>query len=150
MKQGIMLIALSFLMVSVACKSTKVGNGNNSQSKKSGMENLDGSWKLEYISGPRIAFEGLYPDRKPVITFTVAEKRFGGNTSCNSFSGQLSADDKHIHFTDHMALTKMFCPGDGETVFLETLKKVNGYSVENNKLTFFMGEVPMMRFVKEK
>ncbi len=29
---------------------------------------LPGTWELNYISGKRIAFEGLYPDKKPQIS----------------------------------------------------------------------------------
>src|SRR5690606_25014597 len=108
------------------------------------------TWVLNYISGPRIAFEGLYPDKKPQLVFTVADKRVSGNTGCNSFSGPLVVDGNKIDFNQPMALTKMACRGEGETVFLETLKKVNTYSVsDGNTLTFIMGDIAMMRFSKK-
>lgn len=146
---------LSFLSIVlvvffIACKSSKM-NSTTEESKPatSNYEQLNGTWQLIYISGPRIAFQGLYPDRKPVIRFTTAESSFGGNTSCNSFSGKLVADHKKISFTDHMALTKMYCPGEGEQVFLKVLQTVNAYAVQNDTLTFTTDEVPMMRFVKQ-
>jgi len=113
-------------------------------------EKLNGTWVLNYISGPRIAFDGLYPNKKPEITFSVADSRVSGNTSCNSFSGPLSVDGNKIDFNQPMALTKMMCPGSGESVFLETIKKINTYSVNDSTLTMIMGDIAMMRFSKKQ
>ncbi|MET0461786.1 MAG: META domain-containing protein [Chitinophagaceae bacterium] len=134
------IIFLSFM----ACNSSKktVKDGDPSQ--------LNGTWILNYISGPRIAFDGLYPNKKPQLIFTVEDKRLSGNTGCNSFSGPLVVDGNKISFDQPLALTKMFCPGEGETVFLETLKKVNTYSVsDGNTLNLIMGDIAIMRFTKK-
>lgn len=149
LKQTSILFFFAFILFS-SCNSSNVHNTKSSKTDVSGIEKLNGTWELEYISGPRIAFQGLYPDRKPVIVFTTADSSFGGNTSCNSYSGKLTADDRKITFPDHMALTKMYCPGEGEPVFLETLKKINAYSIQDNTLTLMMDEVPMMRFAKKQ
>jgi len=113
------------------------------------LSTLQGTWQLNYITGPRIAFEGLYPNRRPTLSFDAKRKKIAGNTGCNSFSGPLTAEGKKISFAEPMAMTKMACPGEGETVFLETLKKINGYDVTAGyTLTLLMGEVAMMRFTK--
>ena len=143
MKQTI-VIAIAALVFSGACKSAKVSNG------KTGQSELNGTWQLEYISGPRIAFEGLYPDKKPFITFNTADSSFSGNTSCNSYRGKLQADDGKILFSDNMIMTRMACPGEGEQVFLNTMKKINQYAVQDRTLTFMMGDTSMMRFVKKQ
>jgi heat shock protein HslJ len=110
---------------------------------------LQGTWQLNYITGPRIAFEGLYPDRKPTLSFDEKRKKIAGSTSCNSFSVPLTAEGKKINFAEPMAMTKMACPGEGENVFLETLKKITGYDVTAGyTLTLLMGDVAMMRFTK--
>ena len=36
------------------------------------------TWELEYISGPRIAFEGLFPEKKPQITFDQETQKVSG------------------------------------------------------------------------
>ena len=149
LKQTSILFFFFFILFS-ACNSSNVHNTKSSQTDVSGIEKLNGTWELEYISGPRIAFQGLYPDRKPVIVFTTADSSFGGNTSCNSYSGKFTADDRKITFPDQMALTKMYCPGEGEPVFLETLKKINAYTLQDSTLTLMMDEVPMMRFAKKQ
>ncbi len=110
---------------------------------------LGGTWELDYISGSRIAFGGLYPDRKPVIAFDVENSKISGNTSCNAFNGKLVADGNKISFADPLATTRMMCPGEGERAFLETLKKVNTYAVNGNTLTFIMGDIAVMRFVRK-
>jgi len=85
------------------------------------------------------------------MVFNISEKRVNGNSSCNSFSGKLNADDTSINFNDPMAVTKMACPGEGETIFFETLKKVNKYAVNSDTtLNFMMGDIAIMRFKKVK
>ncbi|PZR28542.1 MAG: META domain-containing protein [Citrobacter freundii] len=133
------LILLSF----IACNSSKKAASNDPAS-------LDGTWTLNYISGPRIAFEGLYPNKKPQIIFNSQDRRVSGNTGCNSFSGPLVVDGNKINFDQPMAMTKMACPGEGEMVFLETLKKVNTWSVsDGNTLNLIMGDIAVMRFSRK-
>jgi heat shock protein HslJ len=111
---------------------------------------INGSWELTYISGTKIAFEGLYPNKKPAINFDVANTRVSGNTGCNNFSGKLNIDGNKINLNEAMALTKMMCPGQGETIFLETLKKINTYSVsDDSTLNFIMGDIALMRFKRK-
>lgn len=135
-------VIVSSLTACTTMKPGAIGNG--------GLSQLGGTWELNYISGPRIAFNGLYPGKKPTIKFDIAEKRFSGNTSCNSFSGQLIADDTGINFTKPFMMTKMACPGEGETTFVEMLKKVSTYSISNDTtLNFMMGDIAIMRFHKK-
>jgi len=43
----------------------------------------------------------------------------------------------------------MACPGEGETVFVETLKKINSWSVTNDTtLNLIEGDIALMRFTK--
>lgn len=143
------LWGLGALLVFSACKSASVNNAKNTNMSSSGISRLEGTWQLEYISGPRIAFPGLYPDKRPFITFNTADTSFSGNTSCNSFRGGIEADDQKILFGDGMVMTRMMCPGEGEPVFINTLKKVNRYAVNENSLTLMMDDIAMMRFSKK-
>lgn len=116
--------------------------------KTTGADPLNGTWDLNYISGPRITFEGLYPDKKPYLTFDVANKRFTGNTSCNSLNAAYTSEGNNITFLDG-ATTMMACPGQGESTFLSMLKKVNRYAVsEGNTLNLLIDDVAVMRFTK--
>lgn len=140
----IMLLAMVMTSTFAACTTLKPGTIGNG-----GLSQLGGTWELNYISGPRIAFNGLYPAKKPTITFDVTEKKLSGNTSCNSFSGALIADDTTINFTHPLVMTKMACPGEGEATFLEMLKKASTYSVSDSTLNFMMGDIAIMRFSKK-
>jgi heat shock protein HslJ len=142
MKKIILSLTL-FCSVLISCNSVKTANGQKAA--------LQGAWELNYISGPRIAFGGLYPDNKPTITFNLKEDRVSGKNSCNSYSGILNADESKINFKEPMMVTKMFCPGEGENVYMNTLQKIDSYSVseDGKTLNFIMGDIVMMRFEKK-
>ncbi len=124
--------------------------GSNQMQTTSVNSKLDGNWELNYISGRKIAFEGLYPEKKPFITFDSGNQRVSGSTSCNSFTGKLITDGQQISFTDPMAMTRMMCPGEGEQAFLNVLKTVNRFSIsDDNTLTLIMGDIAVMRFARK-
>ena len=111
---------------------------------------LEGAWVLNYLSSPGKSFDEIYTAKKPEINFDLKENRFSGNTSCNSFSGKLNVEGNKINFRDPYAMTKMMCPGEGENVFTETLKKVNTYSItDGNTLNFISGDIAIMRFTRK-
>lgn len=120
--------------------------------KKDVVSKLEGNWELSYITGPRIAFEGLYPDKKPTINFNTKENLVSGNNSCNSYTGQLNVSENEINFKQPMVTTKMMCiDGQGEQVFMSTLSKVTSYNVtdDGRTLNFISGNIEMMRFTKK-
>ncbi len=94
---------------------------------------LDGNWELTYVSGSKMEFNNLFPDRKPFILFNTKESKVSGNTGCNSFTGMLSSiSSGKIRFDENMAMTKMFCQGEGESVFTEQLKQVNSFDISDD------------------
>lgn len=104
------------------------------------------TWQLEYMSGPRIAFNGLFPNKKPEITFNKATSEVTGNNSCNGYFAKYTLSDKSISFGDPGPTTMMFC-GEGEPQFLNMMKKINAYSFDaDGKLNLMIDDVPMMRF----
>jgi heat shock protein HslJ len=111
---------------------------------------LTGSWELTYISGRRIAFEGLYPDKKPWITIDADSSKINGNTSCNIFSGKFKSTGNKINFAGPLAMTMMACPGEGESAFVEMLNKITSYAIsEDGVLSLLMNDVEMMQFKKK-
>ena len=111
---------------------------------------LDGDWVLNQLTAPGQQADSLYKTKKPTISFNLAAGKFSGNTSCNSFNGPLKVSGNTISFAEPFAMTRMACPGDGEKVFLETLNKVNGYSVtDKNTLQFLVGDLAVMRFTRQ-
>lgn len=120
-----------------------------SMSKTSNAALYENTWELEYLSGPRIAFNGLYPDKKPTITFNETTKQVVGNNSCNGYSAEYVMTGNQISFKDPGISTMMFC-GEGEKFFLSSMKKVNSYQIDaDGKLNLLTGDVPMMRFKKK-
>lgn len=140
------VLILAFLgVVLISCNASKTKN-NDSVSK------LEGTWELNYVTGPRIAFDGLYPNKKPTINFNTKENQVSGNNSCNSFNGKLNVTGNKIDFTQPMAVTRMMCQdGQGEQVFMNTLQKITSYDVTDNgkTLNFISGDIAMMRFTKK-
>ena len=137
-KQTTLLVALITLLV-VSCATQK-----NVDSEKL----YNTAWELEYISGPRIAFEGLYPDKKPKITFDKTTNKVSGNNSCNGYSADYTLTGNSISFGEPGPATMMFC-GEGETVFMSMIKKINKYSFDQDgKLNLMLDNVSMMRFKK--
>jgi heat shock protein HslJ len=110
---------------------------------------LDGNWELNYISGIRIAFDGLYPEKKPFIRFELGNAMISGNTSCNGFSSKYTMKGNAIKFDSPLS-TMMACPGNGEKTFTEMLMKVNRYALsDDNTLNFLIDDVAVMRFVRK-
>lgn len=137
MKSTVTLALVAIALIFTSCAMNK----KTDNSKISGR-----IWELEYISGPRIAFEGLYPDKKPQITFNDSTKKVEGTNSCNGYSADYTITDDSISFGEPGMSTMMYC-GEGEGVFLRTIKSVNKYKIdENGKLNLVVNDIPMMRF----
>lgn len=141
------VLTLVFLgVVLISCNASKA-------QKEDSVSKLEGTWELNYITGPRIAFDGLYPNKKPTITFDVKESRVSGNSSCNNYTGKLSVTGNKIDLTQPMAMTKMMCVDgqQGEQTFMSTLPKITSYDVTDNGKTlhFISGDIAMMRFTKK-
>lgn len=109
---------------------------------------LNGTWEVDYISGPKIALDGLYPNKKPTITFDLPATKASGNSSCNNYNLTFTIDGQKIKFGMPMS-TKMACEGDGEAIFFKTLATVTQYSVSDNTLNLIMGDIAVIRFTKK-
>ncbi|MCV2483491.1 META domain-containing protein [Flavobacterium sp. SH_e] len=143
MKKIFALIFFSLLLISCSVFKCK---------KTDSVSKLDGTWELNYITGPRITFDGLYPNKKPTIVFNTKEKQVSGNNSCNSYTGKLNMAGNKIDFTQPMAVTKMMClDGQGEQTYMSTLQKITSYDItdDGKTLNFISGDIAMMRFTKK-
>jgi heat shock protein HslJ len=144
MIRNILILVFSGIAL-ISCNASKT-------SKNDSVSQLEGTWELNYITGPRITFDGLYPNKKPTITFNVKENLVSGNNSCNSFTGKLKVTGNKIDFTQPMAVTRMMCiDAQGEPVFMSTLQKITSYDVtdDGKTLNFISGDIAMMRFTKK-
>jgi heat shock protein HslJ len=135
------------LFVSVLALSFNSCNTMKDTTKTDDLYNT--SWELEYISGPRIAFEGLYPDKKPFIKFDKSKSEVSGNAGCNGYSAPYTLKGKSLTFGEQGPTTMMFCEGGGEQTFLQIIKKIDSYSIDKDgKLNLLTDNIPMMRFKK--
>lgn len=105
-------------------------------------------WELDYISGAKIAFDGLFPNKKPALTFNLPDTKATGNGGCNNFNVTFTMEGNNIKFQEP-ASTRMACPGNGEATFFNTLKTVTKYSISDNTLNLIMGDIAVMRFQKK-
>ena len=56
------------------------------------------AWELEYITGPKIAFWALYPDRKPAFQFNAEKHLVDGQNSCNGYMAPVVIEGHTISF----------------------------------------------------
>lgn len=139
MKKTIFLFIATTSILFSSCSATKA-------SKKE--ELFNSTWELEYITGSRIAFDGLYPEKKPQISFNQETSMVQGTNSCNGYSAKYTLDGNAITFGEPGPSTMMFCQGGGDKAFLNMMEKVTSYSIEDDKLSLIVDDLPVMRFKK--
>ncbi len=112
---------------------------------------LAGTWEANIVTGSPTPFAERYPDQKPSLTFDLTENRVSGSTGCNRFNGPVKIDGQQIQFSDAMGMTRMMCPGEGEAVFMKTLRSVNRFALspDGKTLTLLNGDIAVMRFAKK-
>jgi len=137
-----------YAVIFQACDSSK----KNSSSIQGGNP-LTGSWSLVYITGPRISFDGLFPDKKPFVSFDTVQQRISGHTSCNRFSGPYLREGNNISFREPLIMTRMMCASgaQGETTFIFMLNKTSGFHVKEDTLVFSdSSDIMLMKFIRSK
>jgi heat shock protein HslJ len=146
MKKGSLIIALLCLLIT-ACSSMK----KQTVAKSEPVATLAGTWVLDIIPYTKGTFEALYPESKPSLSFDPAQKSFSGYSGCNNMNGLLVSDSNAISFKGDITMTMKACPGDGESVFMEHLKRINKYAVsaDGKELTLIQGDIALMRFHKK-
>jgi heat shock protein HslJ len=112
---------------------------------------LAGTWKLQSAVIPGYKFEELFSERVPEITISIPDSTVSGNSSCNSFTGKFEATNGTIAFSKNMAMTRMFCQGDGERVFIELLAKTDTYRINADTILQLRAQdLLLMEFVRKK
>lgn len=145
------------LITATACNNEKKEKSMDKEpisatSNSSPSKELEGTWEANYIMGAPKDFSEIYPHGAPKITFDLEKSTTSGNTGCNNFSAPLTINGNSIHFNEAMALTRKMCPDmTGETLFLDTLKKVNTFSIseQGQTLNLIIGDIGAMRFHKK-
>lgn len=124
-----------------------------SGSKSKPNAKLEGVWELiQMPTTDNRPFDTVFKYKKPFMNFELTNKRFGGNTSCNTFGGTLMATSDSISFKGDIIMTMMACLDSGEDMFLTQLKKINRYNItaDGNTLSFFHGDMVIMTYKKKE
>jgi|ADGO01.1.fsa_nt_gi heat shock protein HslJ len=84
----------------------------------------------------------------PQLIFNTDEKRFAGNTGCNSMNGSFELTDSSLVFDERIMMTKMACMGYNEDVFVKNLLRTNRYRFEQGMLVLMVGEEVLSRWTR--
>lgn len=91
-----------------------------------------GNWILSELEGQPVQMSGTESDA--YIHFAYNDMRVDGLAGCNRFNGTMTTDHKNLSF-GQLAVTQMTCMNQAfEDKFLNTLKEVRKYSVDNEQL----------------
>jgi heat shock protein HslJ len=149
MKRKIVIISIFILATGVLSSCKIFSKRQRTDESPVAKSELKGNWEMNYISGMRIAFQGLYPQSKPSMTFDLVKNEVNGNTSCNGFISKITVDGNKINISEPGPMTMRYCEGGGEKPFLEMLKKITSYNVNGDTLTLIQGDIAVMRFNKK-
>ena len=139
----------NYILLFVAVLALSFNSCTTMKNTSSSSDLYNTTWELEYISGPRIAFDGLFPQKKPFIKFDESKGQVFGNAGCNGYSAPYTLKGKSLSFGEQGPATMMYCEGGGEQVFTQMIRKIDSYSIDKDgKLNLLIKDVPMMRFKK--
>lgn len=102
------------------------------------------SFNVESIAG-KLLNAADYKNGLPSFNFGT-EGKLSGNAGCNNFNGNFKVDGNTLNLNPG-AMTRMACPGSGETDFLNAVKQVTGLKQEGGKLKLLNGATELMSLV---
>jgi heat shock protein HslJ len=137
-KSIIVVLSLIFL----SCSSTK--NLPDQTAQLSDLINKE--WVLESLNG-NVVNEADFMKGLPSIAFKK-DGTMQGSTGCNSFSGKFSLGE--VLKLDPGAMTKMHCPGTGETDFINALTSATSIDVVKDDLILKNASDELLRFTTSK
>jgi heat shock protein HslJ len=134
------------LMLSIV---SVLGSSCNNSKKLTGMvEQLKAKWMLQSLAG-QTDLSSLFNSRMPALEFDTKAMRVTGNAGCNNLNGPISLDGAGQLSFGNLAMTRMACPGNGESLFTSALSKVNRFSINDNLLTLFDGQEQLMTLIRQ-
>jgi len=134
------LLAASLLMLlTLSCSE-----GNNLTSI---LNVLKAKWTLQSLTG-QSNLGSLFNDRLPFLLFDTDNSKVTGNGGCNNLTGPFTLQKAGKLSFGNLAMTRMACPSNGESLFTSALQKVSGFSIKDNVLTLLDGKEELMKLVK--
>ena len=102
------------------------------------------SFNVESIAGKLLNAEN-FRNGLPNFNFGT-DGKLTGNAGCNNFTGNFKMEGKKLNLNPG-AMTRMACPGNDESEFLNALKQVTGLKQDGNKLKLLNGANELMSLV---
>jgi heat shock protein HslJ len=141
MKKSIIQLSVLFLVILIAysCGSTCRMSNKNKLSCH--------TWELSTIKGNA-------PDLTQFRTglpFMIFDKqgKLTGSTGCNNYSGNYKVK-KGCLSLDPGVMTRMFCQGGGEMLFLDAMKKVKNMKSDGDNIILLDGTIEIMTLLPKK
>lgn len=134
-----LILAISFLFS--ACYGTQ-------EQVKKVQESLSGNWELIGLLYEKNTIDGLFPSKRPTVSFDIENEIVSGFNGCNTFNGPIFSNRLSLTvFIKKVKSTKMACGSDGEKVFMQLLGQITSYRIdEQNELELFIKTQRIMSF----
>jgi heat shock protein HslJ len=104
-------------------------------------------WQLNTLNGSALV-AGDFPNEVPFLLFE-SNGKLSGSTGCNTMSGNYTLKKACLELNPG-AMTRMACPGNGETLVLDALSKVKNIKINRDTLTLFDGSKELMTLIPKK
>jgi len=105
-------------------------------------------WTLTELGGRRV--EALVQGLSTYLQFDVESMRVAGYTGCNNIVGIIVLFGDDLRFREPLAMTRMGCPeaiaAGRERSFLEAMRRTTRFTVAEEVLTLYSGNVAVARF----
>ncbi len=135
------ILAVLFTLAATVMLTDSCGS-----SKNLNMINLlqGNSFNVESIAGKLLNAEN-FKNGLPNFNFG-SDGKLTGNAGCNKFTGNFKVEGDKLNLNPG-AMTRMACPGNDESDFLNALKQVTGLKQDGNKLKLLNGTNEVMSLV---
>ncbi len=152
----LLYILMGFILSCNTNQTKTAGNDTLPQTPPAGeitdSQTIAGKWYLIPVLASDTA-----GGRRAMLEFDLNENKFTGNTGCNSMSGMFISQGNDLRFNEEIVTTKMACEGYNEDVFIENLRRVNKYRIDNGTLELLYNQTvlskwsrtPMISAIKE-
>ena len=129
------LLALSFISLVVGSCSPKMSPDQYWSERR---------WILTEMKGVPVQLSGTRRDA--YLEFRWSEKRFTGNGGCNTINGTYTLENRRLQFPE-VTSSELDCADiEFEKLFLDLLRDVDRYEMENADLVMKDGRKAILRF----
>jgi heat shock protein HslJ len=138
----IFIAHLALLLILFGCKTAS----NTGIENLNRVEDLNNLWILTSMKG--VDVDEVFGDQKPQININMPDNKVTGFGGCNNYFGGISIERDSIKIGP-LGSTMMACPTlEGESKYMKLLENIDGFEVEDLKLTLLRQDEPVLSFEK--